>query len=545
MQQNQSGTNPSPQPRPNHPGAAHNSSLELESATTPGDTQSSGIQQLIDQVRGLADSIKTGTQLNSDALLNLRVDIQALSKEIERGGQTKSSLELNPELVAALQDAVTSVTGHLEAERKNSAAITGSLQAVGSKLETLSQQLAKLQIGSVIEKLESLTSAIQNQTSLSEDLVRQVLQGLTALGGSSRLDEQQYQNIQETIKKFNAQCEANAATLSTQAESITTLLELIREDLQSLQKTKNPSDTKFKDLKTMDQKRALLDEIEAIENTGALGELNVKKFIDLLNSEKFIDIKGYKIKRKIFEVDYQNTDHQQPGQPPKEFKVSNSTADAYKAASMHKWAAALSWGSFIAGASAVVLGGTPIIVTAGITAIPMVLSGMWNGILWQQSSSKFDEGFGINLDQKTSAALSPQKMILETLSTYSLIQKLPYDAKILDWGVSQGGNNSSDTALSTLLTAMKNTIKHWDEFRLNIPDLDRREKNPGDMAQLRDREFDQNIERFKPWLPRIRNSFLRYPLGWSTALDYGSAVGGVLGAVGFLGGGLPWLLKFL
>jgi hypothetical protein len=269
--------------------------------------------------------------------------------------------------------------------------------------------------------------------------------------------------------------------------------------------------------------------IEEIEQSKNFGAFNIIEFLKLLHVQGFLKLNGPQtaLNRDLFKVTYEDTN---PSSLGNQVTINHSSAGLYKAM---KWG----WAPTLASLSALGLGVTGAIgasalgvsapVVIGAASCGLIASGIWAHIVDKRVTDRYAEAFTLDLEYGAKSVISPEKMILETLSAYHLLQGIPQDARLLDLaGV--GPNNDAFTGLSALLRATKNTLIFWDQFKYNMEDPSTGIKSAGKVGDLRTDEFDANIDKYKNHIANLPSSLLR----WHNVRDWICDIGLTIGCIG-------------
>jgi hypothetical protein len=532
---------------------------DQQNNASPADQRLSEVIGAIDQVTA---AVINGSKIQGTQLVSLRLELITLTDAVK-----VSTEQLRPaaQLVEQLGAATEALTQAIEAQRDNGKQVDARLAKIAEEVTKLTEGLASIRIDDIVSGIETIRAQIESGSQINQNLLIELIAKAQASNGPVKLDETQLQTLTGAIATLEQGRTAQQTLNLNMGNRADTLMQLLLEGLEALrdqvksqqqQPAPSPGGSGSKlDLRTTAQKRViltLLDELDRDKDNNNMTFDAIKPCLDELFSELqnqgFLKNVTRDFSRMHFTVSYQDPDYPDSSNNPTQVTIANSSSKAYGARSQQYLSLGLSLGGMALGAASLAplaLGGAVILPGALSAATICVIAGLWGRLQYNQASVSFDESFSLNLDQKTNTALSPQKMFLESLSTYILIKGTPRFTKRLELFVKKSANNHADTSLTTLVTAMKNTIKFWDEFRLNIPNIPENwdgvsltngvgQKNVGDMANLRDREFDANIDRFKPWLPKIENAFLRRQQISAVITDVGTFAGVFTGLLNLL-----------
>jgi|GEM_PF-6392789 len=546
-------------------------------AVAPIDPQFS---DLIEAIKGVSMAVTSDGKAQTAQLFELQAEIRALASILTEAS-TKS--QINPELVEQLSEATEELTGAVGELKQTGGKVDARLARITEELGKLTEGLANFRFHDIIDGIHEISDSLERGAGINEDLLTEILEKIDASNGTTKLDETQLTALTEAIERLEQGQAAQRNPAENLADKSNKLLALMLDELKALreqmEKSKpepqpKPDQKDAPDGRTFTTKEARAELVGMLEQAEREGRhtLDVVKFLEKLEALKFITIMESvandgesTVSNRNFKIHYKNPRplERRAAESDADFEkrekehyvtISNSAEELY---SMKAWTWAptlLTVGLLVGAAATVAVGAASIVTTAAVIAAPLYLSKMWMSKQVDQVRTRYDGVFKLPITQQAGSALSPEKMLLETLATYLHVQQLPEHIRWLNWapkGITKWrpddvSTNDAYYATGPLLKAMMNTIKFWDNFKYNIPNLDdRKVVDPAKISELRTNEFDQVLEDFKKdWIGPIRQSFLKIPFACERVCGMGATVG-VIAGVGsaVTGGGLSWLLK--
>ncbi|MFN4896827.1 MAG: hypothetical protein ACK5HO_13650 [Pseudomonadota bacterium] len=523
------------------------------------------LSQVIEAIRQVTAAVESGSRLQGEQLVALQLEIRTLTSAVK-----DSTEQLRPaaQTVEQLGAATEALTQAIAKQAQNGKQVDIRLVKIAEEVTKLTEGLASIRIDDIVSGIETIRAQLESGNQINQDLLKELIAKDQASNGPVKLDETQLQTLTDAIAKLEKGQADQQALIASMGDKAVTLMELMLEEPNNLkgqmhgrrsaggQTQSPPPNIILKDPKVTSE---LVNMIEELERTGAPAELDIKRFLDKLHDGGFINFTAGNIhdNRRTFEVTYDNPQSRtNPNSGQYEVTIRNSGEELYKAARSAWWPPVISVSAMGLGLSAIAVGAASVPVAAGLMSVTLMFAGVWSKKQNDQIRSMYDGVFKLPITQQAGTALSPHKMLLETLATYHQVALLPRGIRflewrpksILNWAVDKEVNNDSYSSLGPLLVAMKNTIKFWDNFEYNIPNLadPTMTTDPTKVSELRTNEFDDVLEDFKGWLPRIKKSFLRIPYACERVSHWGQVAGGLAGTVTLvLGGPLEFTLKTL